>query len=754
MGNNISNLKVVFGADTKQYQKGATDAKKTMQDFTRTSGDYMQDFANAFGVNVGGIGRHVAAFNTGMKAMNSGMKSTAVGSGILTKALQILKVAMISTGIGALVVALGSLVSYFTKTQRGADKLAQFMAGVGAVVGELIDRASALGERIFKAFEDPKQAVAGLWEAIKTNLVNRFQAVPKLFQTSGELIAAIFNNIVNKIKLFVADIPGIGSIIDKDAVEADVEAAKGKIKNAFAELGKTQIQLVTGFDEKQQKNFVDGVKDLTKAIGDEVKASVELERLKQRLDRQEIALTKSMSERRKRIEQLVLLTRDETASDAARQKALRDAIAIEQSIERDRKIIQQGRVRYLREKQALGENLISDDRELAEAEAALNDIETESLKKRRELINRVNELNNKLEGERKQLLSRNEAAKKTISQLQEEQRQRSLTAEEMLKLSQAQNELQTTTGLLGEKQTGLIESIKQNKAQLSTLETAYIELQAAQQSDAGLTEAQKIQKQNLASQMMNLTGIINEQTASLAALRIASGEIKPAAEIQTKLSGVDTEELTTTLAPMTTIVDGYVATISGSLGNLNVEISNHKAAVAEGLNGIKTLWIDAGGTINGALESITVGFAENIGNLLAGTGQVQSFSAIVLGTMGDLAIQLGKTAIAAGIGIAGIKKALTSLNPGVAIAAGLALVALGTAIKSRLASLAEGGGGAASISGATSGSYDTRTTSPSNSATSTKNQEIKVNITGELKASGRDLKTVFDKENVRVSKTT
>jgi hypothetical protein len=64
----------------------------------------------------------------------------------------------------------------------------------------------------------------------------------------------------------------------------------------------------------------------------------------------------------------------------------------------------------------------------------------------------------------------------------------------------------------------------------------------------------------------------------------------------------------------------------------------------------------------------------------------------MLETFGNVAIRLGKLAISIGLAVEGIKKALTSLNPAAALAAGIALIALGTIAKSAAANIAESGG--------------------------------------------------------------
>ena len=56
-------------------------------------------------------------------------------------------------------------------------------------------------------------------------------------------------------------------------------------------------------------------------------------------------------------------------------------------------------------------------------------------------------------------------------------------------------------------------------------------------------------------------------------------------------------------------------------------------------------------------------------------------------------IQVGELAIATGIAILGIKKALETLNPYVAIAAGIALIALGSFVRGSLQKKSEGLGG-------------------------------------------------------------
>lgn len=90
-------------------------------------------------------------------------------------------------------------------------------------------------------------------------------------------------------------------------------------------------------------------------------------------------------------------------------------------------------------------------------------------------------------------------------------------------------------------------------------------------------------------------------------------------------------------------------------------------------------------TISGGIQNITAALA-------AGKNVFQEFGSFILTTFGDLAIQLGEFYIAEGIA----KTALLNANPGAQIAAGAALIAVGSIIKSAFA----GGGGAGASGGA------------------------------------------------------
>ena len=63
-----------------------------------------------------------------------------------------IRAGIISTGIGALLIAFTSLLTFFTKTKKGAELLEVAFTGIGAAVDVIVDRVSKFGGAIVKLF--------------------------------------------------------------------------------------------------------------------------------------------------------------------------------------------------------------------------------------------------------------------------------------------------------------------------------------------------------------------------------------------------------------------------------------------------------------------------------------------------------------------------------------------------------------------------------------------------------------------------
>ena len=137
---------------------------------------------------------------------------------------------------------------------------------------------------------------------------------------------------------------------------------------------------------------------------------------------------------------------------------------------------------------------------------------------------------------------------------------------------------------------------------------------------------------------------------------------------------------------------------------------------------------------------------EMMGALVKGEDPWRAFANAALSAFGTMAVRVGEMAIATGTATLGIKAALESLNGYVAIAAGVALVALGTMVKAGLSGIASGnysaGAGVATSSTTSSfvGDYEQR--------------DVYVNVRGTLQADGDQLIAVINNTNKKNNYTT
>ena len=138
-----------------------------------------------------------------------------------------------------------------------------------------------------------------------------------------------------------------------------------------------------------------------------------------------------------------------------------------------------------------------------------------------------------------------------------------------------------------------------------------------------------------------------------------------------------------------------------------------------------------------------------VGDLVTGGDAWGNFANAAISAFGQLAVTVGNMAISTGVATLAIKASLKSLNGYAAIAAGAALVALGSAVKAGLSNVANGNYSASS-NVASQASY----TSAASSSSLYEQSNIHVEVTGTLRAQGSQLVAVINNENKRKNHTT
>ena len=224
--------------------------------------------------------------------------------------------------------------------------------------------------------------------------------------------------------------------------------------------------------------------------------------------------------------------------------------------------------------------------------------------------------------------------------------------------------------------------------------------------------------------------VAQEATARKQAAEAVAAQVKAHEELMAKVAGVTSFDLSTSDNLAGLLPKG----ITGPDGAIEVKF---RPVLDE------TATLELTDQLVNLAENMSAAIGGLVGDLVTGGDAWGNFRTAALSAFADMAISVGKLAVATGVATAGIKAALESLNPYVAMAAGAALIALGSAVKAGLSNVASGNYSAASPV-ATSG-YSAR--SGDNGGWNMR--DLSINVNGTLKADGDQLVAVINNTNKR-----
>ena len=205
--------------------------------------------------------------------------------------------------------------------------------------------------------------------------------------------------------------------------------------------------------------------------------------------------------------------------------------------------------------------------------------------------------------------------------------------------------------------------------------------QNADDALANITSRKKIAFLKSDVDASGLTEALSEATEK----GIVEGQKKAGLGGRAKTQGLDTAGLSSAgLTSVQSPLSGIAAAIPNEVSLINEQQQLALSNAVEFNEGFSQI-------IREGAEGFAAGFGEFIASFASGNANIGSLAGLFLTTIADMAIRLGKLAISIGFAVEGIKAALKSLNPVVAVAAGVALVALGTLVKGAAAKLAGGG---------------------------------------------------------------
>ncbi len=277
--------------------------------------------------------------NFGKSGKSSGKLKTGLGK--ITGGFKQLKLAIISSGIGALAIALLAIGKAFVSNEAGQNKFKKFMNALGVITGNLTDLLAKLGNKIIKVFEDPKKALEDFKDAIKKNIEVRINSTIEMFGLLGSTIKKVFKG-------------------DFKGAAADAEAAALKF-----------IDSQTGVEDSVNKaaNAIKGFVEETKK---EITESNRLSDLQADIDKQERELTVSRVKREAEISALRVKTLDEENQTVEERKQfLIEAQKINNSIFADEEELARGRLEIQRERNKMSGSTKDDLKAEADLEADL-----------------------------------------------------------------------------------------------------------------------------------------------------------------------------------------------------------------------------------------------------------------------------------------------------------------------------------------------------------------------------------------------
>ena len=169
--------------ETQRYYRNVGNYKEAIMEAANANIPFVQQI-NVMVTSLGGVKNYIS--NVNQKLITVAKTTTG-----LTRVVKLLGTAMLGLGIGALLVVLASLVSWFTKTQKGVEAANKRMGALGATVNVLTDRAGKLGSALVNLFtgnfkqagNDAKSIFAGIGDEI----VNETKQAWKLAEVLNEI---------------------------------------------------------------------------------------------------------------------------------------------------------------------------------------------------------------------------------------------------------------------------------------------------------------------------------------------------------------------------------------------------------------------------------------------------------------------------------------------------------------------------------------------------------------------------------------
>ena len=153
-------------------------ANKTLKEAEENTADY------------GGVLGILDAQTGGVISGLGGMRASIMAA---TKGLKLMKIAIIGTGIGALLIAITSLGAAFTSSEKGQNQFNKIMTVMGVIMDVFIDRIALIGDILISLFTDPVQLIKDFGNTITEFVMDKIDLAIESLGFMGSAIKKLFS---------------------------------------------------------------------------------------------------------------------------------------------------------------------------------------------------------------------------------------------------------------------------------------------------------------------------------------------------------------------------------------------------------------------------------------------------------------------------------------------------------------------------------------------------------------------------------
>lgn len=274
--------------ELKKLRDALAAANTEAGDERSNVGRYKDGVMSAFAEMTGGVGEFAGSF----KFIGSAVQKAGVS-------IQSLKGVLMASGIGAFVLLIGSLISYFKESSAGAKLFSQAGAAIGAIFDTLLNILKPVGEWIVKVFSDPKQAMIELKDFLVGQIITRFNGLKKILGGIIDILKGDFSKGMDELTTGaseaatgVTDLKGKVAKLEKQMREAAEAAADLAAAQYDLQVANVQAGFALSDLQKRAENYKQVADDATRSLKDRASAASAAESVERQMRGVELQLAK------------------------------------------------------------------------------------------------------------------------------------------------------------------------------------------------------------------------------------------------------------------------------------------------------------------------------------------------------------------------------------------------------------------------------------------------------------------------------